>query len=404
MKILFLATYFPTPTNPTRGNWALEQALAFKNAGHNVVVIVPTPFLPRLLGLLGPRARRQTDIPSRWEVDGLKIFYPRWPYYAWHGTIQKLNRLWLCPLIDISGRFIIRFFAQKIESFKPDIVYAHHTLVCGQLAWAIKKRYGIPYIVTDHETSDFTEGARRTSTRTALKRVGREAVSLIVVSEAMKRQAELVVPDIHIKVIYNGSSFPPVSYEQCEEAPKAILTIFCCCKLYTRKDVPLLLDAFDRIASEFPHVRLKIAGDGQDRPLIEARIQQSISREQISMLGSISPEQVYAEMLSADIFALVGWAEPFGVVFLEAMACGLPIVVSKDAGVSEVLTDGESAIFTLPRNAESVADALRQLVGNAGLRRKLQTSALRLYREKFQWSSVIKEYEIVMRDGIERSR
>lgn len=404
MNILFLATYFPTPTNPARGNWAMEQALAFKQAGHNIKVVVPTPFIPKIFNVLGPRARRQTNIPSKWEVDGLEIYYPRWPYYPWHGLMQKLNRLFLCPLIDFSGCFISRFLDKTIESFKPDVVYAHHTLVCGQLSWSIKKRHGIPYIVTDHEIGDFTEGALRSSTRGALKRAGREALSLVVVSDAMGREAKLVIPEIPTKVIYNGSSFPPLAREECNQSPKANLTIFCCCKLYTRKDVPLLLDAFDQIAGEFPNARLRIAGDGPDRLMIEERIRLSINHERIEMLGSLPPDKIRIEMGIADIFALVGWAEPFGVVFLEAMACGLPVIVSRDAGVAEILTDGETALFTLPRDVESVVDALRRLLSSFELRERLRASALRIYIEKFQWLSVIKEYESLMVDVVGKSQ
>jgi glycosyltransferase involved in cell wall biosynthesis len=108
-------------------------------------------------------------------------------------------------------------------------------------------------------------------------------------------------------------------------------------------------------------------------------------------------------MERADVFALVGWAEPFGVVFLEAMACALPVVVSSDAGVAEVLEDGVTAVFTKPRDQKSVEIALDRLIDNPQLRQLIGQAGQFLFVSNFQWSSVTKRYrEILEESGEEK--
>jgi len=102
-------------------------------------------------------------------------------------------------------------------------------------------------------------------------------------------------------------------------------------------------------------------------------------------------------MGNADVFALVGWAEPFGVVFLEAMASGLPVVLSEDAGIAECLEDGKTALFTLPRNQASVEQALSRCLREPELRASIGEAGRAIYIKTFQWKSIIREYLKIMK-------
>ena len=137
----------------------------------------------------------------------------------------------------------------------------------------------------------------------------------------------------------SGPAFSPATRNSLtatapEEPPLVILS---CGMFYERKNFPGLIHAFNLIAEKYPNVILKIFGDGPDRPKIEKARSASPFKDRIEMPGKISHQDVLEEMHRADIFALIGWSEPFGVVFLEAMAAGLPIVACADAGVAEVI-------------------------------------------------------------------
>jgi glycosyltransferase involved in cell wall biosynthesis len=396
MNILFLASYFPSPSSPSRGNWALKQALAFRDAGHEVRVVVPTPWLPAWVGHFGARFRRQTEIPKMWEVAGLRIDYPRWPSYPWH-FFNRLNRCAPRLMHDLTVRFLLPGLMRTIREMSADAVVAHHTLVCGQVALRLKRDCGLPFVVTDHEIGDLIECGTSHPVRRIFEDVGQGAKAMVAVSEAMKRCAREVLPETPFQVIYNGTSASrPSAHEQTRRTNADGVIIFCCAKFYGRKDIPLLVSAFDELAKVHPGVRLRIARDGPDRALIESKVMALECRERVSMLGLLTPKQVREEMLAADIFALVGWAEPFGVVFLEAMAAGLPVVVSEDAGVAEVLTHSKTACFTQPRDESSVVNALDRLVRDPAFRNRIGQAGQALFERNFRWSEIIRNYEKIL--------
>jgi glycosyltransferase involved in cell wall biosynthesis len=216
--------------------------------------------------------------------------------------------------------------------------------------------------------------------------------------------AEDVLSEGRFVTIYNGAGFAPCSVECLERhVKKSDLRILCCGNLYGRKDIPLLVKAFANIADEFPDTQLRSAGDGPDRQHIESLIQSLPCRHRIQLLGSIEHSAVQQEMLAADVFALVGWAEPFGVVFLEAMANGCPVVVCDDAGVAEILTDRTDALLTKPHDVDSVVIALRDLCSSARLRRAIATAGHALYQQSCQWHHRAAEYRDVLQMAIDES-
>lgn len=392
MKILFLATYFPTPSSPSRGNWAFEQALALSDAGHAVRVVVPTAWLPRVAGKLSPRVARQADIPHNWEVDGLAIEYPRWPYYPWH-AMGRINRVYPSLLIKMGWPFLRRSLDRLVKEENFDFIFAHHTLVSGQIAEVLGRCYGIPYVVTDHEVGDLLECKNNKGQKEVFERVAGGARGMVVVSEAMRREGQISLPDIPFQVVYNGSSFPVLEVARRKKCDGEFRAIFCCAKFYGRKDIPLLLRAFEVLAVSHPLWELRIAGGGPDQALIHEVVEDMEAGDRVKLLGLISPTEVRREMEEADIFALVGWAEPFGVVFLEAMASGLPVVVSSDAGVAEVLEDGVSALFSEPQDLDSVIGALGPLMGDSELRYRIGRAGQSVFEDRFSWDKVITQYE-----------
>ncbi|NDV62328.1 glycosyltransferase family 4 protein [Puniceicoccales bacterium CK1056] len=389
-KLLFLATYFPDPNNPSRGNWALEQAQAFQNAGIDVLVVVPTPWVPRILGKLHPKLAAYSGTPVTMKFGELQVEYPRWPCYPWH-TFHGINRRYPDRIISIGWHFAQTRINRIVDRFKPDAIVAHHTLVAGQLALKLFKKHRTPYIVTDHEVGDLISCRDNAKVNRIFNDVGKHAKRMVVVSSAMQREGEAVLPNIPFSTIYNGSSFD-IYKDRVPSPETGPVTVFCCSKFYGRKDIPLLLRAFDAVVEKGYDVRLRVAGDGPDRAKVVDCLSKLKHQDRVTLMGLLPSEVVVSEMQNADIFALVGWAEPFGVVFLEAMASGLPIIVSEDAGVAEILEDQKTAVLTRPHDQNSVESALVKLVENPELRDQIGSAGQKLFSQKFQWANVIMDY------------
>ena len=386
------------------GTWSLDHAVALKLAGIEVEVVSLTPTFPRWLARIWPAVNTYALCPPAARMAGVPVRYPRWLCYPIKQTWRLLG---FAPsfFLRIGWLTARRQLLKTVEDFQPDVILANHSLVNGLVALKLKQLWGLPYITVDHEVGDFLGCRDNPRWLRVLQPVIKAAACSVTVSKTMQKIAEQILPDGRFQTIYNGAGFAPCGLEALDRhIDKPDVRIFCCGNLYSRKDVPLLIQAFDQVWKEFPQATLRIAGAGPDRELIERLVSQLASRNQIRLMGSIEHQEVQREMLAADVFALVGWAEPFGVVFLEAMANGCPVVVSSDAGVAEILTDGENAVLTKPRDLNSVVEALTSLCSCPKRRQSIARSAYALYNDSCQWNHRALEYISVLESAIDAGR
>lgn len=403
VRVLFLATYFPRPTNARMGTWSLDHATALRDSGMEVEVVSLTPWFPSALGVLWKASRTYSQCPQHAVLNGLNVQYPRWLCYPIKQCQRLMNRFpaLLTKLGWLSAR---RKILQTVRSTAPDVIVANHSMVSGYVAMQIKHHSAIPFITVDHEVGDFLVCLENPERLRLLQSVVNEAAVSVTVSKAMQTLAESTVPEGRFQTIYNGAGFRECPLELLDRhKEKTDITIFCCGNLYGRKDIPLLVQAFAAISEEFPGAQLRIAGDGPDRGRISKLVESLSCQDRIHLLGSIEHSAVQDEMRSADIFALVGWAEPFGVVFLEAMASGCAVVVSADAGVAELLQHGETAMLTQPRDLDSVVTALRTLCNSWKMRRRIAEAGHRLYAESCQWQHRAMEYKELLESVVAES-
>jgi glycosyltransferase involved in cell wall biosynthesis len=153
------------------------------------------------------------------------------------------------------------------------------------------------------------------------------------------------------------------------------------------KDVPTLVAAAAKIG---PAVHLHIYGNGPDR----ARIADSIASDNVTVHGAVNRPQTALE--SAGILALPSLAEGFGLVLIEAMAAGVPVVATDVPGIRDVVRDGVTGLLVPPGNADALAAAIRRVVGDAGLRKRL-IEAARADLPRFTWPAALGQYRRVLR-------
>ncbi|MEP6768407.1 MAG: glycosyltransferase family 4 protein [Acidobacteriota bacterium] len=144
--------------------------------------------------------------------------------------------------------------------------------------------------------------------------------------------------------------------------------ILCVAHLYPRKDVATLLDAVSRLPSP---ARLTVVGTGPERRRLERRARELGLAGRAAFLGHVPFERLASEYGRASVFCLPSRQEGFGIVFLEAMAAGLPIVAARAAAVPELVVDGESGILVPPGDAEALAAALGRLLSDPAERKRL---------------------------------
>lgn len=139
-----------------------------------------------------------------------------------------------------------------------------------------------------------------------------------------------------------------------------------------------------------------IAGEGEDRDKLVALIDSKGVKDRVVFLGTRGHSELPGILQSADIFCRPSLSEGLGNAFLEAMACGLPIIGTPVGGIPDFLTDGQTGVFCQPRDPESLAKAATRIQTESGLRERLVRQGESLVREGYSWDGIAKRIEAML--------
>ena len=142
--------------------------------------------------------------------------------------------------------------------------------------------------------------------------------------------------------------------------------------------------------------------DGGYRAATEAFVDQAGIRGRTIFTGLLQGEEKLAALADADLFVLPSYSENFGIAVIEAMACGLPVVISDRVNIwREIVADG--AGLATPCEADAVADAMARLLADPGSRRSMGEAGRRSVARRYEWDHVAEALEAAYRAIIERS-
>jgi glycosyltransferase involved in cell wall biosynthesis len=160
--------------------------------------------------------------------------------------------------------------------------------------------------------------------------------------------------------------------------PRAGPTILCVARMYPRKHIGDLLEAAALLRDRIPGARVRIVGKGPEWGHV-VRLHAALGLGQtVTLLGDVSRERLAEEYVSANLFCLPSVQESLGIVFLEAMAAGLPVVACRAAAIPEVVEDGVTGVLAPPRDPAGLAAALEALIADPGRARAMGEAGRRV--------------------------
>lgn len=334
MFVVVITRGIPGGPGGLTGQFELDQARALADAGHRVVLAA--------LDLRSPRTWRRWGT-TRTVVEGLDAVAVNWPLGAvgagW--TDKVLGRAWRSAL-DVIER----------EWGPPDMVHAHFARF-GAAAARLKSERNYRLVLTEHSSA---YGSRTLSD--AEDRVARAAYAgadrLICVSGSLAQalSQRYGVDSTVIGNIVDTASFATLPLPA--DPDPAALTLVSVGNLIPRKRMDLLVDAFVRL--DRPGSRLVIIGDGPERAKIEALAAPLGGR--VRLPGRLDRDQIAEEFVSADGFVLLSRHETFGVVLIEAMAAGLPVLSSRSGGPEGFVVDAVGRLVPDTHDPDAVAGHL----------------------------------------------
>ena len=239
-------------------------------------------------------------------------------------------------------------------------------------------------------------GLLRPVSRLAVRLTDQLADAVVVNCEAMRRHLveDEKVPAGRIYLCYNGVDtglFHPRDRRRLPPVAEASLVIGVACALRPEKRLGLLLEAFARVRSLAPAMRLLVVGSGPEQAALEA-----LSRR-LGMAGECVFQPAVSDvppwLRSIDIFVLPSVTEAFSNALLEAMACGCCPVGSRVGGTPELIADGERGLLFTPGDAADLAAKLARLIAQAELRARFAAAAAAFAREQFSIERAVRRTE-----------
>jgi glycosyltransferase involved in cell wall biosynthesis len=352
------------------GGYFRDQALALQRAGWRVSMLAPDIYTPRDLRRgPAPAVRGRTfssddDGLPTWRRDAL-VLVPRLPY-------RNATAFALCGL---------RLFARyRAANGAPDLVQAHGALNAGVAAWAIRRRWGVPYVLTEHSTA-FAQGRLRWWERDLVRRVVEGAQHCVAVSPQLAALLTAQYPGSRWQYLPNplGAAFLTVdaAARRAAGAPFVFVSV---ARLSPEKGHARLIEAFAEAFGGDPGSRLRLAGEGPIRAELERLCAARGVAGQVDFLGLAPASGVREELLAADAFVLASDVETFGVAVIEALACGRPVIVTASGGPDHLVTAANGRLIP-PRDPMALRDALIRMRQEAGDydRAAIRAEALRLY-------------------------
>ena len=356
-KLIVTASTFPRWKDDTEPRFVLDLASHMTDE-FDVTVLVPA----------APGAK------NREVLEGVQVIrYHYFPVHKWEtlcypGAIvprikEKKIRALLVPFLLLS----LYFHLWKILP-EYDVVHAHWLIPQGIVQSFFKK----PYIVTGHggDVVSLNKGIMRKLKVRCLKK----ARHVTVVSEYLKGRVQELVPEIEPEVISMGVDTRKFGRQYRVENyfgqgdKKVVLFVG---RLAEKKGVAYLIEAMKQIDA-----LLVIVGNGPLRKTLEEQAEQ-VGKDRIRFLGEKTHEELKKIYASADIFvapsvtAKDGDQEGLGLVLLEAMASGLPVVASKSGGITQIIKDGENGLLCEEKCVWQLAENICALLNDECLYKKI---------------------------------
>lgn len=353
LHVLTLTPFYPTAGNQVSGCFVAETLRELKDQDVESSVIAVD-------SIYHASRKPSPEFPAEW------IRYPQLP-----GTLG----------LSSAGRFLSATLLGKVgqlhRQFPIHVIHAHAALPCGHAAALLSRSLKIPFVVTIHGldvfNNCFQNGMAAASRRKTSMKVYKDAHKVICISSKVR---QLLIDGmgeaVPAAVVYNGTDtgmFAPAPTR--DRTPTALIVG----NLLAGKGHELLLRAVSLVKNSHPGLQCCIIGEGADRARFADLARDLGMSDRVHFLGHRSRTEVAEAMRNCTLFVLPSRYEGLGCVYLEAMACGKPVVACQGQGISEIIDHGSNGWLIPVDGLKELVQGLQSLLGNAELRAKIGVAA-----------------------------
>ncbi|WOX58514.1 glycosyltransferase family 4 protein [Methanoculleus receptaculi] len=318
-----------------------------------------------------------TNLPENVSIHPISLFY-----LPCDGQFRRVGDRYYKTVKDL---------LQKSEAF-PDLVHAHFVWPNGFVGAKLKEEYATPFVVTAHGYDIYDLPFRDAEWKEQIEAILNAADAVITVSNSNRKCVERLNVTAPVKVVPNGfrqDQFYPMETEICRRTlnlpidRKIILSVG---NLMEVKGHTYLIDAMSEVVREREDILCLIVGRGELKHKLEKKISSVGLEQYVRLVGGRHHGEIPLWMNACDLFVLPSLRESFGIVQVEAMACGKPVVATRNGGSEEIVIPGKTGLLSDAADPFSLAENIVRALDTSW-----DTDAIVKYSTVYSWSNVVKE-------------
>lgn len=315
------------------------QAKAYADLGHRVRVIVPIA-----IGKSDVSGKKYGLGMTTAVHDGVTVYYLRYLSLSKYGE-KRFNCRRAYGAVRRHWRVITGDFA-------PACIHAHTLGFDSRLGGLIKKKLKCSLLVTTHgsDASIPYQNGRLDDLREWCD----VADCVVAVSTALANKVRASHTKTRVEVILNGFRLQHVP-NHSEKTPLSLIQVG---HLTAQKQVDVTIRAFANLAEKHPQATLTLIGQGPKREELEQLCAELGVDHQVRFLGQIPNDRVLAEMGNSQFFVMPSVREGFGIVYLEAMACGCITIGTKGEGIADLIRHGDNGFLVDPHQPDAIVQVV----------------------------------------------
>jgi glycosyltransferase involved in cell wall biosynthesis len=341
--------------------------------------------------------------PAYEEMDGVKVYR----------ASTEMGHPNFLTWVLLFNHFLTKRIADIAKSVEFDVMHVHDWLAAFS-GISFKHYTKKPMILTVHSTEVGRAQGLHSPDSFSINGIewwsNYEADRVIVCSQSMKDEIcnHFNIPVNKVDVIPNAIDASKYQIPVDRGAVRQRYgvgwgekLILCVGRLVPQKGVEYFIRAIPKIARRYPEAKYIIVGEGWSRDLLEAEARASGHANKIRFTGFASDIEVINLMTSADVLIVPSIYEPFGIVALEGMATGVPVVASQVGGLAEVIDHDKTGLFVYPRSPDSIAWGIGRILSDPDHARWLTENAKEKLHKAYSWEAVAMKTVEVYRKVVE---
>lgn len=352
---------FPRIGNDSFGSYVYEQAREMKKLGMELFIVSPQMYIPKILFCGGGKLKKYALAPTEYDYKEFHVFAPK---CLWAKELLNNNIELKYKIFRLS---VYKYLKKMCEDVKPDIIYSLDPLMDGRLCVEIGRQLNIPVVLIEHSVpSNYRNFINNKEARQIYKKVCEAAARMIFVTN---RQKKLFFNLLDLKctynIILNGFRNENKDFVKPHRLRDKVLKMVSIGFLEDRKGYMVLFKALKELNDTgVEDFSLIVIGDGYDRERYRQVVQEYGIGEKVEFTGIIPHEKVFSTLNKSDLFVLPSYEEAFGIAYLEAMSCGLPVIGTEDEGISDVITHGVNGYLVKREDYIGLAKLLAYIKNN----------------------------------------